>query len=73
MKVPVPDYLDAMVQNSREAFCDTVHNPTMWSETLAKRTLERIGSQAFNVNDVQTIIKDYVSVLSEAIRKGETL
>ena len=73
MKVPVPDYLDAMVQNSREAFCYTVHNPTMWSETLAKRTLERIGSQAFNVNDVQTIIKDYVSVLSEAIRKGETL
>ncbi len=72
MKTPIPDYLEAMVNNSRDAFCDTLHNPALWSEALAKRTLERIGSQAFNISDVQTVIKDYVSVLSEAIRRGET-
>ncbi len=72
MKTPIPDYLEGMVNNSREAFCDTLHNPSLWSETIAKRTLERLGSQAFNIQDVQTVIKDYVSVLSEAIRKGET-
>lgn len=73
MKTPIPTYLEGMVNSSRDAFCDTLHNPELWSETLAKRTLERIGSQAFNINDVQLVIKDYVAVLSEAIRKGETL
>jgi hypothetical protein len=73
MKTTVPDYLQTMITNTRDAFCDTLHNPQLWSETLAKRTLERIGSNAFNINDVQMIIKDYVSVLSEAVRKGETL
>ncbi len=71
MKTPIPDYLEDMVRNSRDTFCDTLHNPGLWSETLAKRTLERMGSHAFNITDVQAIIKDYVSVLSETIRKGE--
>ena len=72
MKTPIPDYLESMVNNTRDAFCDTLHNPALWSETIAKRTLERTGSHAFNIQDVQLVIKDYVAVLSEVIRKGET-
>ncbi len=73
MKTHIPDYMEQIVINTRDAFCDTLHNPTLWSETLVKRTLERTGSQAFNINDVQMIVKDYLSVLSEAVRKGETI
>lgn len=73
MKTPIPNYLEDMVNHTRNAFCDTLNNPQLWSESLARRTLERLGSQAFNIKDVQLIIKDYVSVLSETIRRGETI
>ena len=73
MAVQVPDYLASMVCSSKDAFCDILHNPALWSESMIKKTLERVGSQAFNIEDVQMIIKDYLTCLSESIRKGETL
>jgi len=73
MNIQVPDYLAGMVSSSREAFCEMLHNPALWSEPIVKKTLERVGSQAFNIEDVQLIIKDYLTVLAETIRKGESL
>jgi len=35
--------------------------------------LQRSGSQPFNIEDVQAIVKDYLVVLSDAIRRGEDL
>lgn len=70
--VQVPEYLAPMVNSSREVFCDMLHNPALWSDTMIRRTLERMGSQAFNIQDVQQIIKDYLTILSESIRKGES-
>jgi len=71
MAVQVPDYLASVVDSSRDSFCDMLHNPSLWSEAMVRRTLERVGGQAFNIQDVQQIIKDYLTVLSESIRKGE--
>lgn len=68
-----PEYLSGMVSSSKDAICDLLHNPALWSQQMAKRTLERSGGQAFNIQDVQSIIKDYVTVLSETIRRGDPL
>lgn len=73
MKTPVPDYLENMVTSSRDAFCETLHNPALWSDNIIKKALERSGSLTFNINDVQTIVKDYLTVLSETIRRGEAI
>ena len=73
MRTPIPEYLDAMVLHTRNAICDTLNNPDLWSEKIIKRTLERTNSQAFNIEDAQLVIKDYVAVLSEAIRNGENV
>ncbi|GAB4329699.1 MAG: hypothetical protein Kow0037_04870 [Calditrichia bacterium] len=71
--IQVPDYLAGVVNNTRDAFCDMLTNPTLWSESLIKDTLKRTGGQAFNINDVQTIIQNYLNVLSEHIREGRTI
>jgi len=69
----VPDYMDTLVQSSRDAFCDVLHNPALWSENIIQQTLTRMGGTPFDIEDVQTIVKDYLTVLSENVRKGETL
>ncbi len=63
---------EEIVQASRDAFCTMLNNPGLWSEQMVTKTLQRLGSSAYNIQDVQMIIKDYLSVLSEGIRKGET-
>jgi hypothetical protein len=73
MRHSVPDYLDNMVQSTRDAFCDTLHNPSLWSDKLIKETLNRMGGSPFNIEDVQAIVKDYLTVLSETIRRGDSL
>jgi hypothetical protein len=73
MRQNVPQYMDSMVNNTRDAFCDILHNPSLWSEKIIKETLTRTGSQPFNIQDVQTLVKDYLTVLSEHIRRGEDL
>ena len=67
-----PEYFGHIVEASKDAFCTMLNNPSLWSEDMVARTLQRLGSSAYNIQDVQLIIKDYLSVLSEAIRKGET-
>jgi hypothetical protein len=73
MPVQVPDYMSNVVNTSRDAFCDMLHNPALWSEGMIKKTLERAGGHPFNIQDAQLIIKDYLTVLSETIRKGESI
>ncbi len=73
MKVNIPEYMESYVNSTRDAFCETLHNPSLWSEPIIKKTLERVGGQAFNFEDVQVIIKDYLTVLAESIRRGEAL
>ena len=73
MKQQVPDYMNTVFTNTRDAFCDILHNPSLWSEDIIKETLNRTGSQPFDINDVQTLVKDYLTVLSENIRRGTEL
>jgi hypothetical protein len=56
---------------ANDAVCTMLNNPALWSEAMVTKTLQRLGGSAYNIQDVQIIIKDYLSVLSEAIRKGE--
>lgn len=73
MRNQVPSYMNSMVTSTRDAFCDVLHNPSLWSEKIIKETMNRTGGQPFNIQDVQTLIKDYLTVLSENIRRGEDL
>ena len=73
MRQNVPTYMDPVFSNTRDAFCDILHNPSLWSEKIIKETLTRAGSQPFNIEDVQSLVKDYLTVLSENIRRGEDL
>lgn len=68
----IPEYFGRVVEGSRDAFCDLLNNPSLWSEEMATKTLRRLGGTAYSIHDVQGVIKDYLSVLSESIRKGET-
>ena len=69
MNVQIPDYFSGVVSNTRNAICDMLSDPTLWSETLVKETLTRSGSQALDIEDVQHIIKTYLTVLSDNMKK----
>ena len=73
MKQNVPHFMDSVVTSTRDAFCDILHNPSLWSDRIIKETLTRTGSQPYNIQDVQTLVKDYLTVLAENIRRGEDL
>ena len=73
MRNNVPQYMDPVFTNTRDAFCDILHNPSLWSDKIIKETLTRTGGQPFNIQDVQVLIKDYLTVLAENIRRGEDL
>ena len=73
MKQQVPDYMNTVFTNTRDAFCEILHNPSLWSDEIIKETLNRTGSQPFDIQDVQTLVKDYLTVLSENIRRGTEL
>ena len=57
---------------SRDVVLTMLNNPALWSEAMITKTLQRLGGAAYNIQDVQSIINDYLSVLGETIRKGET-
>lgn len=73
MKQQVPDYMNTVFTSTRDAFCEILHNPSLWSDEIIKETLNRTGSQPFDIQDVQTLVKDYLTVLSENIRRGTEL
>jgi hypothetical protein len=57
---------------SRDVVLGMLNDPALWNEAMITKTLRRLGGSAYNIQDVQLIIKDYLSVLAETIRKGET-
>ncbi len=73
MKQNVPQFMDGVFNSTRDSFCDILHNPALWSDKIIKETLTRTGTQPYNIEDVQTLVKDYLTVLSENIRRGEDL
>ena len=72
-KVDIPEYLADMVTGSRDAFCNVLHNPALRSDTIIKKTLERMGGQTFDINDVRVIVTEYLNCLAETIDKGDPL
>ena len=71
MATMMPEYLKTVVNFHKDSYCDLLGRPGLWSETMATRTLERLGGQAHNIEDVQIIIREYLSVLTDAIKKEE--
>ena len=71
--VEIPDYMTGVVTNTRNAFSDMLTNPVLWSDNIIKETLNRSGSQAFNISDVQHLVKNYLTLLSETIKEGRNI
>jgi hypothetical protein len=66
------DYLRPLFESYQGSMCDFFGNPALWSDHMIQKTLERSGGKPFNVEDVRSIIKDYLAVLSDSVRKGGT-
>lgn len=56
-----------MPEKSRKALANAIDNPELWSEPVIRETLARTGSQSFSIHDLQTIIREYLYVLSDRI------
>jgi hypothetical protein len=59
--------------NNRNAVAELLKNPSLCSEALCRRTMERASAQGFNIRDVQHVIETHLGVLREAIQRGEQL
>lgn len=65
-----PGNLDA---NTRKSFGDMLQHPSLWTDDIIHETLGRRGGQPFNVEDVRHLIKDYLTVVTDKIRRGDVL
>ncbi|MFH1146854.1 MAG: hypothetical protein V1736_04020 [Pseudomonadota bacterium] len=65
----VPDFLKSVVKHSSEGFCEMTNDPSLWSESIIEKTMKRAGSQAFDIEDAQLLIKNYLSVLCDTIKQ----
>ncbi len=70
MKQNMPENLDA---STRKAFGELLQRPTLWADEILHETLGRRGGQPFDVQDVRHLIKDYLTVVSDRIRRGDAL
>ncbi len=66
------EYLKPLIDSYQDGICDFFGTPALWSDHMIQRTLERSGGKPFNVEDVRSIIKDYLAVLADSVRKGGT-
>jgi hypothetical protein len=66
------DYFKPIIESYQGSLCDFLNTPELWSDHMIQRTLERSAGKPFNVEDVRSIIKDYLTVLSDFVRKGGT-
>ena len=67
---PKTDWMYPFYYSTQNGLCEFLNNPILWSEPFIHKTMERSGGKPFNYDDVQTIIKDYLSVVCEYVRKG---
>ncbi len=64
--------VETIPQHCRDIFSDSMlNNPALWSDTMVKETCQRLGISSCNVQEVQSVIKNYLNVLSDALRRGE--
>ncbi len=56
-----------MPEKTRKALSSALDNPELWSEPVIRETLARTGSQSFSIHDLQTIIREYLYVLSDRL------
>ena len=71
MATMMPQYLKSVVNFQKDAWCDLLGRPGLWSETMATRTLERLRGQPHDIGDVQIVIREYLKVLADAIKREE--
>ena len=70
--VTIPEYFKPVFEHTKESVIDLLNNPYLWSDPMITKTLERVGGKPFDIEDARMLIKDYLTVLAEKIRK-ETL
>lgn len=58
-----------IIETTYDTMCDVLNNPVLWSDHMIQKTLERAGGKPFNVEDVRLLVKDYLAVLCDFIRK----
>ena len=66
------EYLNPLWYATQQGICDFLSTPYLWSEAMIHKTMERTGGKPFNVEDVRAIIKDYLAVLTDYVRRGGT-
>lgn len=64
------DWMYPFFHSTQNGLCDFLSNPALWSEPFIHKTMERSGTKPFNYDDVQNIVKDYLTVVSDYVRKG---
>ena len=55
--------------HTKESIIDLLNNPVLWSDPMIQKTLQRVGAKPFDIEDVRLLIKDYLTVLAETVRK----
>ncbi len=62
---------ETIPQHCRNIFSDSMlNNPALWSEGMIRETCQRLGRSSCNVQEVQSVIKNYLNVLGDALKKG---
>ncbi len=59
-------HLIPWMEGSKGDVCRLQDDPLLWSEDMIAKTYRRTGVKIFNLQDTQTFIKDYLSVLCES-------
>ncbi|MFN8006300.1 MAG: hypothetical protein U0V70_04600 [Terriglobia bacterium] len=67
--VTIPEYFKPVFEHTKESLIDLLNNPYLWSDPMITKTLERVGGKPFDIEDARLLIKDYLAVLAERIRK----
>lgn len=69
----ISEHLRPIYESTQNTLCDFLGSPALWSDQMIHKTLERTAGKPFNVEDVRMIVKDYLAVLCEFVRKGGSI
>ena len=67
--VTIPEYFKPVFEHTKETFIGLLNNPYLWSDPMITKTLERAKGKPFDIEDARLLVKDYLAVLAEKIRK----
>ncbi len=57
--------LTPWLEVSRGDVCMLQNDPALWTEDMIIQTFRKHGTSTFNIQDAQSFIKDYLSLLCE--------